>query len=83
MVRISYVSDMRKWTGHKPLLLTGAVVIIVNPLGQLLLQLREDGTYGLPGGLAELGESLEEAAGIALPPVYYRAIRKYVKGPFT
>lgn len=42
--------------------MTGAVVIVVNAAGEILLQFRSDGGWGLPGGLSELGESLEETA---------------------
>ncbi|MFG6149736.1 NUDIX hydrolase [Halobacillus sp. B23F22_1] len=57
---IDYVSDLRKIIGTKTLILTGAVVIIVNEEDQILLQNRNDGKWGLPGGLQELRESLEE-----------------------
>nr|WP_245345465.1 NUDIX domain-containing protein [Halobacillus andaensis] len=57
---IDYISDLRKVVGTKTLIVTGAVVIIVKEKDQILLQNRNDGTWGLPGGLQELGESLEE-----------------------
>ncbi len=61
---MGYVEDLRKIVGHRPLILTGAVVIIVNPDGKVLLQQRKfpKDVWGLPGGLMELGESTEEAA---------------------
>jgi 8-oxo-dGTP pyrophosphatase MutT (NUDIX family) len=59
---MNYVKDLRKLVGTRPLILTGAVVIILNDLQKVLLQHRTDGGWGLPGGLMELGESLEETA---------------------
>jgi len=61
---VGYVDEIRKLVGHRPLLLTGAVVIIVDSVGRILLQQRTypSGTWGLPGGLMELGESTEETA---------------------
>ncbi|WP_317950183.1 NUDIX domain-containing protein, partial [Rossellomorea marisflavi] len=46
----------------RPLILAGAVVIILNQHKEILLQQRTDDDWGLPGGLLELGESLEAAA---------------------
>ncbi|TLS52225.1 NUDIX hydrolase [Paenibacillus antri] len=57
-----YYKEVRKLVGHRPLLLPGATVVIANADGEVLLQSRHDGTWGLPGGLMELGESFEETA---------------------
>ncbi|MBN8191788.1 NUDIX hydrolase [Bacillus sp. NTK074B] len=59
---MNYVKDLRKLVGTRPLILPGAVVIILNEQHEVLLQHRTDGGWGLPGGLMELGESLEETA---------------------
>ncbi|RIW28669.1 NUDIX domain-containing protein [Bacillus salacetis] len=59
---MDYVKDLRKLVGHRPLILIGSVVVIVNDEGEVLLQQRTDGGWGLPGGLMELGESLEDTA---------------------
>ncbi|KPL60938.1 NUDIX hydrolase [Rossellomorea vietnamensis] len=59
---MNYVKNLRKLVGTRPLILPGAVVIILNDHHELLLQHRTDGGWGLPGGLMELGESLEETA---------------------
>jgi 8-oxo-dGTP pyrophosphatase MutT (NUDIX family) len=59
---MDYVKDLRKVVGNRPLILTGAVVLIINEFNELLLQHRTDGGWGLPGGLMELGESLEDTA---------------------
>jgi len=57
---LGYVSELRKIVGNRPLILPGAVVLIFNDKNELLLQHRTDGGWGLPGGIMELGESLEE-----------------------
>ncbi|WP_085507192.1 NUDIX hydrolase [Thalassobacillus devorans] len=59
---MDYVKSLRKLVGHRPLILTGSVVLILNEYNELLLQHRTDGGWGLPGGLMELGESLEDTA---------------------
>jgi 8-oxo-dGTP pyrophosphatase MutT (NUDIX family) len=59
---MNYVKDLRKAVGSRPLILTGSVVLILNEFNELLLQHRTDGGWGLPGGLMELGESLEDTA---------------------
>jgi 8-oxo-dGTP pyrophosphatase MutT (NUDIX family) len=59
---MGYVSELRKLVGNRPLILPGAVVLIFNDKNELLLQHRTDGGWGLPGGIMELGESLEETA---------------------
>ena len=59
---MEYYKELRKYVGHKPLILPGAVVIIVNCDGEVLLQERKDGTWGLTGGLMELGESFVDTA---------------------
>ncbi|GGP09002.1 NUDIX hydrolase [Oceanobacillus neutriphilus] len=59
---MDYVKELRKLVGTRPLILPGSVVIMLNNDNQILLQHRHDGGWGLPGGLMELGESLEDAA---------------------
>lgn len=55
--------DLRKVIGCRPIIMTGASVILINTNNELLLQLRKDNNcWGLPGGSMELGETLEEAA---------------------
>lgn len=48
--------------GKRPIILPGSVVIIINEKNEVLLQKRHDSTWGLPGGLMDLGESFEEVA---------------------
>ena len=59
---MEYYKELRKYVGHRPLILPGSVVLILNSNDEVLLQERELGVYGLPGGLMELGESLEDTA---------------------
>ncbi|MBQ3150600.1 MAG: NUDIX domain-containing protein [Clostridia bacterium] len=59
---MSYLSELRKIVGHRPLLSAGATVLVIRE-GRVLLNLRSDTeTWGLPGGGLELGECLEETA---------------------
>ena len=59
---MSYISDLRKYVGHSPILTAGAVLFIFKD-SKLLMQLRSDyNAWGLIGGSLELGETLEETA---------------------
>ena len=59
----NYIMDLRKIVGHRPLLQVGASVIVEDPLGRILLQLRSDNKcWGYTGGAVELDEVVEEAA---------------------
>lgn len=59
---MSYLGELRRLVGHRPLLSAGATVIVAKD-GKLLLNLRSDTkTWGIPGGALELGERLEETA---------------------
>lgn len=59
----SYVSYIRDMVGQKPIILTGTAVILRNGTGQVLLHKRSDnGMWGFPGGMLEMGESLEDTA---------------------
>ena len=58
-----YVSEMRKLIGTRPLLLCGPAVILLDREKRVLLHHRTDNdAWGLPGGMIELGERLEDAA---------------------
>jgi len=59
---MEYYQELRQHVDHRPLILPGAVVIILNDKNEILLQERKPGLFGLPGGLMDLGESLEETA---------------------
>ncbi len=58
-----YILDLRKIVGHRPLLQVGASVIVQDPEGRILLQLRSDNhCWSYAGGSVELDEVVEEAA---------------------
>jgi ADP-ribose pyrophosphatase YjhB (NUDIX family) len=61
---MGYVEDLRAIIGHRPIILVGSVVIILDKQNRILLQQRTSpkGVWGLPGGLMELGESTEQVA---------------------
>ncbi|MBS4223182.1 NUDIX hydrolase [Bacillus sp. FJAT-49682] len=61
---MGYVEELRKIVGHRPLILVGSVVIVMNEENEVLLQQRvfPYGVWGLPGGLMELAESTEDCA---------------------
>lgn len=61
-IKMEYYKYLRQYVGHKPIILPGAVVIMINEKNEVLLQKRHDGNWGLPGGLMDLGESFEEVA---------------------
>ena len=59
---MSYVQELRSLVGHRPLIIPGAAVLIIDK-DRLLLQHRKDNQqWGLIGGSMEIGESLEETA---------------------
>lgn len=60
---MSYISELRKYVGQRPVINIGATVIVMNAQNEILLNLRTDtNTWGIIGGGMELGESLEETA---------------------
>ena len=60
---MSYLTDLRRYVGHSPLLMVGATVFVLDEKGRLLLLLRADNhCWGPPGGAVEPGEVVEEAA---------------------
>lgn len=59
---MEYDKQLREFVGHSPIILPGSIVIILNNQYEILLQHKVDGSWGLPGGLMELGESLTDTA---------------------
>jgi 8-oxo-dGTP pyrophosphatase MutT (NUDIX family) len=60
---MGYIMDLRKIVGSRPLILTGACVILLDKNNRILLQLRKDNNcWGLAVGSLEIGETLEEVA---------------------
>jgi len=60
---MGYIQELRRYVGHHPIIAIGATILVTNEEGAVLLQRRSDfGTWGLPGGALEPGETLEETA---------------------
>jgi ADP-ribose pyrophosphatase YjhB (NUDIX family) len=60
---MDYIQQLRQFIGHRPILMLGAVTLIVDQERRLLMMKRTDsGHWGVPGGAVELGEVIEEAA---------------------
>lgn len=60
---MSYISDLRKYIGHEPILTAGVGLLVFNCENKVLMQLRTDcNAWGFPGGAMELGESFEDVA---------------------
>lgn len=58
-----YILDLRKIVGHRPLLQVGASIIVEDPQGRVLLQLRSDNhCWSYCGGSMELDERAEDTA---------------------
>ena len=61
--RRDYILELRRYVGHRPLILVGAAVLVLNQQDQLLLMLRPDNyAWGIPGGGMEPNEPLEDTA---------------------
>ncbi len=59
----NYIVYLRKMVGDKKVLLCACSVVIVNDKDEVLLEKRSDNhLWGLPGGLMELDESIENCA---------------------
>ena len=60
---MGYISDIRKYVGHMPILTAGVGLLVFNDERKILMQLRSDyNEWGFPGGAMELGESFEDVA---------------------
>jgi ADP-ribose pyrophosphatase YjhB (NUDIX family) len=60
---MDYIRDLRQRVGHMPIIMVGAAVLVINPKDELLMMRRTDnGCWGVPGGMLEPGERLEDAA---------------------
>lgn len=60
---MGYILDLRKVVGHRPLIQVGAGIIVEDPAGRVLLQLRADNhCWGYCGGSIEVDERVEDAA---------------------
>ena len=60
---MDYIQQLRQLIGHRPILMLGAVTLVLNEENHLLMMRRTDtGDWGIPGGAVELGEVIEDAA---------------------
>lgn len=60
---MGYILDLREVVGHRPLIQVGAGIIVEDPRGRVLLQLRADNhCWSYCGGSLELDEKVEDAA---------------------
>ena len=60
---MDYILQLRQYIGHRPILLVGAAILVLDEQNRLLLMRRSDiGCWGIPGGGTEPGEVVEEAA---------------------
>jgi ADP-ribose pyrophosphatase YjhB (NUDIX family) len=57
---VGYIEELRAAVGNYPLILVRPSVAIINKAGQVLLVKYQDHSWGIPGGLMELGETTEE-----------------------
>ncbi|WP_276352413.1 NUDIX hydrolase [Cohnella caldifontis] len=57
---MGYVEELRAVVGHRPLILCGVKVFILDVGGRVLLHRKPNGLWAVPGGLMELGESAED-----------------------
>ena len=60
---MDYILQLRQYIGHRPVLMVGAAILLLDERDRLLMMKRSDsGCWGLPGGATEPGEVVEEAA---------------------
>lgn len=60
---MDYILQLRQYIGHRPVLLVGAAVLVLDHEYRLLMMKRSDiGCWGIPGGAMEPGESAENTA---------------------
>lgn len=60
---MDYLLTLREFIGHRPILMVGAAILVVDAENRLLMLKRSDsGCWGLPGGATEPGEVVEDAA---------------------
>lgn len=60
---MDYILQLRQYIGHRPILMVGAGIFVLDEQDRVLLMKRSDnGCWGFPGGSTEPGEVVEEAA---------------------
>ncbi|MCU7558004.1 NUDIX hydrolase [Macrococcus capreoli] len=59
---MNYIQKMRQHVGHDCLIVIGSGVIVEQDEKILLEQRADNGLWGIPGGLIEIGEKVKDAA---------------------
>jgi len=60
---MDYILQLRQYIGHRPILMVGAAILVLDDQNRLLMMKRSDSDiWGLPGGALEPGEVVENAA---------------------
>jgi len=60
---MDYILQLREYIGHRPILMVGAAILVIDVNNRLLMMKRSDsGCWGIPGGSLEPGEIVESAA---------------------
>ena len=60
---MDYILQLRQHIGHRPLLIVGAAIFVLDDQGRLLMMKRSDNEcWGFPGGGVDPGEVIEDAA---------------------
>ena len=60
---MDYMLQLRQYVGHRPILVVGAGILLLDKQNRLLMMKRSDnGCWGIPGGSLEPGEALESTA---------------------
>ena len=63
---MGYIQEIRKYVGHSPIMATAVVCIIYDKEKGILFEKSSNfGTWCVPGGALEIGESLED--GVKFP----------------
>jgi ADP-ribose pyrophosphatase YjhB (NUDIX family) len=62
-MKTSYIEYLRNMVGHNKVIVNATAIVIPDERDRILLQKRSDnGLWGLPGGLLEMDETIEEGA---------------------
>ncbi len=60
---MDYILELRQYIGHRPILLVGGALLVLDEQNRLLLMMRSDNQcWGIPGGSNEPGEVVENTA---------------------
>lgn len=57
---MDYCEEIREMIGNAPLIVVRPSVAILNNIGEILLSRYSGAAWGIPGGILQLGESVEE-----------------------